>query len=127
MSAEKKKGQRRGRASDSQVCLQIQQQLNRIEKRCAHMVGELDKIMSAISDFAAKQTDHNAKMDTAIQGLSGDIQSLKDLIAQLQNSPGQITPEDQATLDALEKQAGTTADKLQALDDLTPPTPPATP
>ncbi len=80
--------------------------------------------MSAISDFAAKQNAHNDAIDTAVAGLGADIQGLKDLIATLQNSPGTISPEDQATLDALETRTSGIADKLKALDDLTPPTPP---
>lgn len=85
---------------------------------------KLDETMSAISEFAAKQQAHNDKLDAGIDGVAGDIQVLKDLIAQLQNSAGQITPEDQATLDALEKKSGETADKVAALDELTPPPPP---
>ncbi len=83
-----------------------------------------EKIMSAISDFAAKMNDHNNQVDAAIEGLTGDVGSLKDQITALQNSAGQITPEDQASLDAIEKRAQGISDKLEALDALTPPTPP---
>lgn len=79
-------------------------------------------IMSAISDFAAKQDAHNA----AIAGLSGDIDTLNAEIKTLQNSAGAITPEDQATLDRLDAVGQSAADKLTALDALTPPpVPPA--
>ncbi len=81
-------------------------------------------IMSAISDFAAKQDAHNDAIDTAITGLQGDVQGLKDEIAKLQASSGTVTAEDQASLDRLETRAAAISDKLAALDALTPPVPP---
>jgi uncharacterized protein YaaN involved in tellurite resistance len=99
-------------------------ELEEVKNLLHHIKHKLEDIMSAISDFAAKQAAHNDKIDKAIDGLTADIQALKDLIATLQNSPDEISAEDQATLDALETKAGQTADKLAALDDLTPPTPP---
>ena len=83
-------------------------------------------IMSAISDFASKQNAHNDKIDTAIDGIQGDVTALKDLITKLQNSAGTITPEDQASLDALEARAAALEQKVTALDAQTenPPTPP---
>lgn len=91
--------------------------LNRLERH----------IMSAISDFAAKQTAFNDRMDKAVADLQGDVKNLNDQITALQNSPGQITPADQALLDGLQARASTIADKLDALDALTPPVPPTTP
>lgn len=81
--------------------------------------------MSAISDFAAKQNAFNDRQDAAITDLQGDVKFLNDTITALQSSPGTITPEDQALLDALQARASATADKLDALDALTPPAPPA--
>lgn len=89
---------------------------------CLQQLGEL--IMSKISEFADKQKVFNDKMDVAIQGLQGDIKSLNDEIIRLQNSPGVITPEDQASLDLLESRGKDASDKLDALDALTPPVPP---
>ena len=83
--------------------------------------------MSAISEFAAKQAAHNAAIDAGLDGIAGDVQGLKDLIAQLQTSPGTISAEDQATLDALEAKAAATADKVAALDAATPPIAPPEP
>lgn len=85
-----------------------------------------DNIMSAISDFAAKQNAFNDRIDTAVQGLTGDVTALKDEITKLQNSPGTITPEDQASLDAIQARTDAITTKLEALDALTPPTPPTT-
>src|SRR5687767_9527582 len=54
------------------------------------------KIMSKISDFAKEQNAHNDRMDAAVQGLEADVKALNDKIIELQNTPGEITPEDQA-------------------------------
>ena len=81
--------------------------------------------MSAIKDFADKVNAHNEKINTAVAGLTDDIQTLKDKIEELQNSPGAITPEDQALLDAIESSLAAVAAKVEALDGLTPPRPPA--
>lgn len=81
-------------------------------------------IMSAISDFAGKQNSFNDRVDAAVTGLQGDVAFLNDTIAKLQASSGTVTPEDQASLDALQARGETTATKLEALDALTPPVPP---
>jgi predicted nucleic acid-binding Zn-ribbon protein len=84
------------------------------------------KIMSAISDFTDKQNAFNNRIDTAITDLQGDVKSLTDQITALQNSAGTITPEDQALLDGIQQRTSTIADKLDALDALTPPAVPPT-
>lgn len=81
-------------------------------------------IMSKITEFADAVDAHNAAVDTAIQGLSDDIANLNKQIQDLQNSAGQITPEDQARLDAIQARSQMVADKLAALDALTPPAAP---
>lgn len=91
-----------------------------------HDLEEMEKrIMSAISKFAAEQKTFNDRIDTAITGLGEDIKALNDKITELQNSPGAITPEDQALLDDLQARGDVIATKLEALDALTPPKPPA--
>ncbi len=97
---------------------------------CKHfdtIIKFLEKIMSAISDFADKMKVHNDKVDAAITGLQGDVKNLTDQIAALQASQGQITPADQALLDGIESKASDISDKLDALDALTPPVVPPTP
>lgn len=79
------------------------------------------KIMSAISDFAARQAAFNERQDAAVTALQGDVKFLQDKIDALQNSAGQITPEDQALLDQIDQRADAVATKLEALDALTPP------
>jgi DNA anti-recombination protein RmuC len=108
------------------------------KKRHSEIINKLKEIMSAISDFAAKQKAFNDRQDAAIDslvasstGLTGDVADLKALIEKLQNSPGEISPEDQATLDELSTRAESTATKaegvaaaLKTLDEQTPPAPP---
>ena len=98
----------------------------------------LEQIMTAISDFAAKQNAFNAAIGadidalvTSTNGLTDDVAALNAKIAALQASPGAITPEDQKTLDdltaagvALQLKTDTAAAKIAALDAQTPPTPP---
>ena len=85
-------------------------------------IGE--KIMTIISDFAAKQDIYNDQIDAAVIGLTADVQSLNDLIKVLQTSGGAISAEDQSTLDTLDARTKVVADKLSALDALTPPVAP---
>jgi chromosome segregation ATPase len=80
-----------------------------------------ESIMSAISDYAAKQAAFQDRIDTAITGLTADIAELNALIVTLQNTPGPISAEDQATLDTLQARTEAIATKVEALDALTPP------
>ena len=81
--------------------------------------------MSAISEFSNRQTNFNQRLDAAIKGIAGDVEALKAKILELQNTPGVITPEDQALLDEMESRTATITAKLEALDALTPPVVPA--
>jgi hypothetical protein len=85
------------------------------------------RIMTVISDFAATVQSHFDSVATSIDGLSGDVQGLKDMIETLQNTPGAITPEDQALLDQIQSRAEEIASRIVTLDAMTPPAPPAEP
>jgi len=63
---------------------------------------------------------------TSVAGVSGDVDRLKSLIKQLQDSAGTVTPEDQALLDkseaavnALSSRVTSVKDALAALDAAT--------
>lgn len=79
--------------------------------------------MSAITDQANRIAAFQNRVDAAVEGITTDIESLKKLIEQLQNTPGAITPEDQALLDNIEARTAKVADKVEALDNLDPATP----
>lgn len=100
--------------------------IERILERLLHtLTTQGENIMTAISDFAAKMNSFNDRQDKAVADLQGDVKSLEDQIAALQASPGTITPEDQTSLDNIQARASTISDKLDALDNLTPPVAPA--
>lgn len=91
------------------------------------VVEKLDSIMSAISEFATKQAAFNTQIDAAVTDIATEISNLNTQIAALQNSSGEISPEDQALLDGLETSGQALAAKVQALDTLTPPAVPVAP
>lgn len=84
-------------------------------------------VTEALAAFATAMQGYEDQQDAAITGLQGDVENLNAQILALQNSPGTISPADQATLDAIQARGKTIADKLAALDALTPPVPPVTP
>jgi tRNA U34 5-methylaminomethyl-2-thiouridine-forming methyltransferase MnmC len=77
------------------------------------------KTMSLISEFAAKQTEHNGKIDAAIDDLQGDVNYLKEQIVALQTDPA-----DAEALANLDARATAVVEKLEALASQTPPKPP---
>lgn len=80
--------------------------------------------MSAITDFAAKQKEFNDRQDAAVQGLTDDVKFLNDKLTAIQNSPGTLSPEDQAALDEALARTEALTTTLEALDSQTPPAPP---
>lgn len=64
-----------------------------------------------------------------MDGVAADVDFLKKEIERLQNTSGQITPEDQAILDGIQARANQLSEKVKALDAATeqPPTPPDNP
>lgn len=87
----------------------------------AHVYKLLENIMSAISDFKVKQDAHNSKVSADLDDLSTKIQTMNDLIAQLQATQGKITPEDQALLDQIDAAGQALSDKADAMSNVTPP------
>ena len=81
--------------------------------------------MSAIKEFSEKVTTAFDEIGASVDGVAADVTALKAKIDELQNSPGSITPEDQALLDQIQAKATDVANKVKSLDDATenPPTP----
>ena len=102
-------------------------QLSKLDKIIQTLNGlkdQIGNIMSAISDFVTKQKTFNDAISAGIDDISDDIKGLNAKIDALQNSAGTITPEDQASLDELQAAGQALADRVKAVDELTPPTPP---
>ncbi|HSW83475.1 MAG TPA: hypothetical protein VLH12_08375 [Usitatibacter sp.] len=96
-----------------------------IKTALATLIQLGERTMSQISDFAAKQTAHNQKVSADLDALKQQIDDLNTKIATIQNSPGTLSAEDQATLDQIEAAGTDLANKADALAGVTPPTPPA--
>ena len=80
--------------------------------------------MSEISNYAAKVdaafTAIGETVDsivTSLSGVVGDVDRLKATIKQLQETPGTITPEDQALLDKSETAVNNIAARLAGLKE----------
>ncbi len=80
--------------------------------------------MSAISDYEAKVdaafTAIGNSVDSivaSVAGVSGDVDRLKALIKQLQDSAGTVTPEDQALLDKSEAAVNALAGRVSGVKD----------
>lgn len=98
-------------------------------------------IMSKVSDFAAAQKAYNDRQAAALDsivasqaGITEDVAELKRLVEELQNSPGEISAEDQALLDELQAKSEETTTKVEAqaaalaaLDAQNPPAVPPNP
>ena len=83
------------------------------------------RIMGSIQDFGNRVNTAFDQIHAAVTGIADDIDWLKQEIIRLQNTPGPISPEDQAILDALEARVGGMVTRIDALDTATarPPTP----
>lgn len=95
--------------------------LDFLNKKLALILLNQGNLMTKVSEFAAAQSAHNDRMGVALDGISTDIAALNAKIAELQNSAGQITPEDQTLLDALQAQGEALAGRIEAADAMTPP------
>lgn len=80
------------------------------------IIGNQEITMSQISDFAAK-------VEANFASTKSGIQALDDKIVAFQNSPGTLSPEDQAALDAIVADSATLATAANAVVPPVPPTP----
>lgn len=82
---------------------------------------DIERIMSKISEFSESVVARLMGIEKAVDGISGDVMLLKSKIEDLQNSSGEISAEDQASLDSIQALIGGLETRLQQLDDATPP------
>ena len=72
--------------------------LSKLDTLLRNQASNQIQIMSAISDYAAKQ-------QAVFDKMTADLKAITDLINKLQTTPGPISAEDQATLDDLQAKA----------------------
>lgn len=84
--------------------------------------------LKALNDYLDRDDAAFTKIATGFTAVVADQKFLKDTITKLQNSAGQVSPEDQALIDALqarvnaaETRTAQLAADIKALDDATPP------
>ena len=76
---------------------------------------------TAIATFVAAMNGFFARQDKDIADIQTEMDQLNALIKTLQDSAGQITAADQATLDAIQAKASSLSDKLDSMDTIVPP------
>lgn len=86
----------------------------------------MTKITDQIQEHGAKMEVFFARLDASVTGISGDFEVLKNMITDLQNATTdvELPAEAKAILDNIEAHTGVIADKIDALDALTPPVAP---
>jgi hypothetical protein len=82
------------------------------------------KIMSAITDWAAKEQANLDAISGTLDGIVTGITALDALITSLQNSPGTLSAADQAALDAIQASSAALVAKSAGIV-VTPPAPSA--
>lgn len=90
--------------------------------------------LQALNAYFDRDDAAMTKIAQSIPAVVADVKFLKDTITKLQNSAGQVTPEDQGLIDQLQARANAAATRteqlatdIKALDDATPPEVPAEP
>jgi predicted nucleic acid-binding Zn-ribbon protein len=85
---------------------------------------QLNKIMSAITDFTAKVQAEFDKVNADLDAITVEITALNQKIIALQNSPGTLSAADQTALDAIQTSAASLQAKADALvPAVAPPAP----
>ena len=101
---------------------------SRITPASKHDLHSLqDKLMSVISDMAAKEQDDFANLNTALVKIQTGILAQNALIAQLQASVGGVTAGDQALIDQLETGSSALVTQANSISTTLPQAPVVTP
>lgn len=98
---------------------------SKLHRKLDLILANQESIMTAISDFAAKQAAFNTEIATDLTNITASIATLNATIATLQNSQGTLSAADQATLDDLQAQGTALAAQADTTAGKTPPTPPS--
>lgn len=94
-----------------------------VSKELAALAKGQNAIMSVITDWAAKEQTDLTAIKTTLEGVVTGIQALDAKIVNLQNSPGTLSPADQAALDSIESASAALVAQAEAISTA-PPDPP---
>ena len=98
--------------------------LGELKQMLADNIEREQNIMSQITDWAAKEQADLDAISGALDGIVAGVAALDKLISDFQNSPGTLSPSDQAALDAIQTASTAVVAKTKAIV-VTPPVPPA--
>jgi predicted transcriptional regulator len=94
--------------------------LSPVTRRLDALAEGQKRIMSAITDWAAKEQADLSAISATLDGIAAGILNLDQMIQRLQNSPGPLGPDDQAALDAISGASKNLATKASSIS-VTPP------
>jgi hypothetical protein len=106
-----------------QHCEEVPHWVGGIIARLDQIHAQGTKLMSQVTDFAAKVQASFDKVNADLDNITAGIQSLDALITAFQNSPGTLSPSDQTALDQIQAASQALVAKADAVS-VTPPTPP---
>ena len=78
------------------------------------------KLMSQLTDWAASEQADLAAISTALDTVVTGVSALDKLITNFQNSPGTLSPSDQAALDAIQSASKAVVAKAAAISTVAP-------
>lgn len=81
----------------------------------------------ALQKYVTDVNSYLDRADKAMDGVKGDVNFIKAELDKIQNSPGTLSPEDQASLDAALQRMGTLTARIETLDQETAPAVPQVP
>ncbi len=100
--------------------------LDDLKAMLADNIGKEQAIMSAITDWAAKESADLTTISTTLDGVVTGIAALDALITNFQDSTGTLSAADQAALDGIQAASKVLVTKSAGIS-VAPPTPPPPP
>ena len=88
------------------------------------IITNQEKLMSQITDWAAQEQQSLDAISSTLDSIVAGVAALDTLINNFQNSPGTLSPSDQAALDAIQASSKTLVAKVQAIS-VNPPVAPS--
>ena len=78
------------------------------------------KLMSQVTDWAAQEQADLTAISATLDGIVTGVAALDTLITNFQNSPGTLSPSDQAALDAIQSASKAVVAKAAAISTVAP-------